>query len=272
VADWNADLTLALSLADLADAHTMLRFGASDLAVESKPDLTPVSDADRAAEELIRAEIGRQRPDDAVVGEEFGAAGHGASRRWVIDPIDGTKNFVRNVPVWATLIGLQAAGKTVVGVVSAPALGRRWWASAGGGAWTASTLPSYAASEPRRCVVSKVATVENASLSYSSLFGWEAGGRLPALLALLRRAWRTRGYGDFYSYMLVAEGAVDAAFEPEVSLWDLAALTVIVEEAGGRFSDLSGVDRADGGSAVGSNGLLHGDVIAALTPTQPPTT
>jgi histidinol-phosphatase len=272
VADWNADLSLALSLADRADAHTMQRFGAADLAVEAKPDLTPVSDADRGAEELIRAELGRQRPADAVVGEEFGAdRADSAGRRWIVDPIDGTKNFVRNVPVWATLIGLQQDGKTVVGVVSAPALRRRWWASAGGGAWVTSTQSASAGSQPRRCTVSKVAALDDASLSYSSLTGWEADNRLPALLALLRRAWRTRAYGDFYSYMLVAEGAVDGAFEPEVSLWDLAALTVIVEEAGGRFTDLSGVDHADGGSAVGSNGLIHDALLAGLTPTQPPT-
>jgi histidinol-phosphatase len=236
----------------------MQRFGAADLAVEAKPDLTPVSDADKAAEELLRAELARQRPGDGVIGEEYGDAGSGP-RRWVIDPIDGTKNFVRGVPVWATLIGLQEAGKTVVGVVSAPALGRRWWASAGSGAWT-----SYRDAAPRRCTVSKVTAIEDASLSYSSLDGWTELGRGEQFLTLLRRAWRTRAYGDFWSYMLVAEGAVDAAFEPEVSLWDLAALTVIVEEAGGRFSDLSGVDRADGGSAVASNGRLHAELLSVL--------
>ncbi len=259
MADWDADLRFALTLADLADAHTMQRYGAADLAVESKPDLTPVSDADKAAEELIRAEITRVRPGDAVVGEEFGTEGS-SERRWVVDPIDGTKNFVRAVPVWATLIGLQHREKTVVGVVSAPALGRRWWASAGGGA-----RGSYAGTI-RPCTVSRVASIADASLSYSSLDGWDDLGRADQVVALLRSAWRTRAYGDFWSYMLVAEGAVDAAFEPEVSLWDLAALTVIVEEAGGRFTDLSGVDRADGGSAVASNGLLHGELLTALGP------
>jgi len=262
VPDYAADLELARELADAADAITTQRFGAADLVVEAKPDLTPVSDADRAAEAAIRDLLAAARPDDAVSGEEFGAGGSGP-RRWVIDPIDGTKNFVRNVPVWATLIGLQHDAKTVVGVVSAPALGRRWWASAGGGAWSQS---SYDEPGPRRCAVSKVTTVQDASLSYSSLDGWDDLGRGEQLLALLRGAWRSRAYGDFWSYMLVAEGAVDGAFEPEVSLWDLAALTVIVEEAGGRFTDLSGVDRADGGSAVASNGLLHDDLLAALAP------
>jgi histidinol-phosphatase len=261
VAEWDVDLRFALGLADLADAHTMQRFGASDLVVDTKPDLTPVSDADKAVEELLRAEIGRERSGDAVVGEEYGEEATAATRdrRWVIDPIDGTKNFVRNVPVWATLIGLQRHDQTVVGVVSAPALARRWWASAGGGAWT-----SFAGSPPHRCAVSKVAAVEDASLSYSSLGGWRERGREHAVLALLRRAWRSRAYGDFWSYMLVAEGAVDGGFEPEVSLWDLAAVSVIVEEAGGRFTDLSGVDRADGGSAVASNGLLHDSLLEAL--------
>jgi histidinol-phosphatase len=261
---WDRDLRFALTLADIADQHTMQRYGAGDLGVEAKPDLTPVSDADTAVEQLLRDEISRERPADAVVGEEYGetaaTAGSG-DRRWVIDPIDGTKNFVRNVPVWATLIALQQEGKTVVGVVSAPALGRRWWANAGGGAWA-----SYAGTPPRRCAVSRVTRLEDASLSYSSLHGWATRGREAAVLALLRRVWRSRAYGDFWSYMLVAEGAVDGAFEPEVSVWDLAALTVIVEEAGGRFTDLSGVDRADGGSAVASNGVLHSALLAALGP------
>jgi histidinol-phosphatase len=259
VADWNADLQLALSLADAADQLTMMRFGAADLAVDAKPDLTPVTDADRDAERLLREMIAADRPGDAVIGEEYGAAG-GGDRQWVIDPIDGTKNFVRGVPVWATLIGLQQDGKTVVGVASAPALGRRWWATAGGGAWTES------GGELSACFVSKVGSLENASLSYSSLAGWESLGRLDAFLDLTRTVWRTRAYGDFWSYLLVAEGTVDLACEPEVALWDLAALTVIVEEAGGRFTDLSGVDRADGGSAVASNGLLHDQLLAALTP------
>jgi histidinol-phosphatase len=263
VTEWTADLALAHQLADVADALTTSRFLASDLVVEAKPDLTPVTDADRATERAIRDRIERDRPADAIVGEEYGATAAAATdsgRRWVIDPIDGTKNFVRGVPVWATLIGLQVDEQTVVGVVSAPALGRRWWASQGGCAWTTDPISS----EPRPCRVSRVAAIEDASLSYSSPGGWAARDRGKQFAELLERAWRSRAFGDFWSHMLVAEGAVDAAFEPELSLWDLAALQVIVKEAGGSFTDLGGVDRADGGNIVCSNGLLQQALLAAL--------
>jgi histidinol-phosphatase len=260
VAGWDDDLRLAHHIADAADMVTLRRFGATDLVIETKPDLTPVSDADRAVEEAAVGLVAADRPGDAVLGEEYGARGD-SSRRWVIDPIDGTKNFVRGVPVWATLIALQQEEKTVVGVVSAPALGRRWWAARGGGAWTGTTLD-----EAKPCRVSHVASLADASLSYSSLQGWDGIGRRDQFRKLADSVWRNRAFGDFWNYMLVAEGAVDIACEPEVSLWDLAALNVIVEEAGGRFTDLSGVDRVDGGNAVATNGLLHDDVLAALSP------
>ena len=252
----NADLELALELADEADALTLARFRATDLVVDTKPDLTPVSEADRAVEERLRHRLGRARPDHGVLGEEMGDhRGSGRGWRWVVDPIDGTKNYVRGVPVWATLIALQDdLSRTVVGVVSAPALGRRWWAARGEGAFA----------DGDRIRVSEVAGLSDASLSYASLSGWEAAGRGDAFLALARRFWRTRAYGDFWSHVLVAEGAVDVAAEPEVTLWDLAALQVIVEEAGGRFTDLGGTPTAAGGSAVTSNGRLHDEVLAAL--------
>ena len=252
------DLALAHDLADAADAITLDRFGAVDLVVESKPDLTPVSDADRAVEQAIRMKLASRRPGDAVLGEEDGETGTGP-RRWVVDPVDGTKNFVRGVPVWATLIALQDDGEVTVGVVSAPALGRRWWAARGSGAHTGGSLAAA-----RRLRVSEVGTLADASVAYSSLTGWEEQGRLPGLLQLSRDVWRTRAPGDFWSHVLVAEGAVDASFEPEVSLWDLAPLQVVVEEAGGRFTDLSGAARADGGSVVCSNGRLHDEVLQAL--------
>jgi len=254
------DLALAMELVEAADAVTMRRFLAVDLAVRAKPDLTPVSDADTAVEAEMRATLAAVRPQDAIVGEEYGVTGD-AARRWIVDPIDGTKNFVRGAPVWATLLALQVDAVASLGVVSAPALGRRWWAVRGGGAWT-----SYGGEQPRRLSVSKVESLTDAYLSYSSLTGWEEQQRLKPLLALARQVWRTRAFGDFWSHMLVAEGAVDVSCEPEVSLWDLAALQPIVEEAGGRFSDLSGVDRPDGGSVVCSNGRLHDDVLAALAP------
>jgi histidinol-phosphatase len=248
------DLRLALDLADAADAITMGAFRSADLRVETKPDLTPVTEADRGVERELRARIEAARPGDAVVGEEFGSSGE-SPRRWYLDPIDGTKNFVRGVPVFATLIGLRRDGEMVVGVCSAPALRMRWWASRGGGAF---------ADDGRRIHVSAVARLGDAQLSYDSVTGFEEEGLGEVFLELTRRCWRTRGFGDFWSHVLVAEGAVDVAVEPVVSPWDLAPLQVIVEEAGGRFTDLSGVARIDGGSAVSSNGLLHDEVLAAM--------
>jgi histidinol-phosphatase len=252
------DLALAHELADVADAITLARFRAVDLHVESKPDLTPVSDADLAVEEAVCELLVSRRPADAVLGEEHGSTGDGP-RQWVVDPIDGTKNFVRGVPVWASLVALQVEGSVEVGVVSAPALGRRWWAARGLGAFGGAS-----AADARPLAVSGVGALADASLSYSSLSGWEDDGRLPGLLDLTRRVWRTRAYGDFWSHVLVAEGAVDVSCEPEVSLWDLAAVQVVVEEAGGRFSDLSGAPRPDGGSVVCTNGALHDEVLALL--------
>ncbi len=261
--DLTADLRLGLRMADAADAITLARFGAADLVVEAKPDLTPVSDADRAVEEAVRAMLSRERPGDAVSGEEFGSAGAG-SRRWVVDPIDGTKNFVRGVPVWASLIALIDGDEAVVGVVSAPALGRRWWAARGQGAWTTVGPVAGGTGGPRRLAVSRVSTLADASLSYASLAGWSHLGRRDRFLALMDAVWRTRAYGDFWSYMLVAEGAVDLAAEPELSLWDMAALAPIVTEAGGRFTGLNGVDGVREGNAAASNGLLHEALLAAV--------
>jgi histidinol-phosphatase len=258
VAGYSDDLRLAHVLADGADDITTRRFRALDLDIETKPDLTPVSDADRSVEEQIRGTLKRARPRDAVIGEEYGKTGYG-NRCWIIDPIDATKNFVRGVPVWATLIALMENDEIVVGVVSAPALNKRWWAARGGGAWTGRSL-----TRATRMNVSSVGDLADASLSFSSLSGWEEQGRLTQFLDLTRSVWRTRAFGDFWSHMMVAEGAVDISTEPEVSLWDLAALQVIVEEAGGMFTDLSGVPGPDGGSVVCSNGRLHADVLRAL--------
>ena len=258
MAGFDDDLRFAHVLADAADAITMRRFRALDLRVESKPDLTPVTDADLATEESLRHVLGRARPRDAVLGEETGRTGTG-TRCWVIDPIDGTQNYVRGVPVWATLIGLMDGAEVVVGVASAPALSSRWWAARDGGAWTGRSL-----TKATPCRVSGVTRLEDSSLSYSDLPGWEASGRLDGFLQLARSVWRTRAYGDFWSHVLVAEGAVDISAEPQVSLWDLAALQVIVEEAGGRFTDLQGEATPDGGSAVSTNGHLHDEVLDLL--------
>ncbi len=257
---YDDDLRLAHVIADQVDSVTMSRFKALDLRVETKPDLTPVTDADRTAEEIVRGQLSRARSRDAVQGEEMPDTGHGP-RRWVVDPIDGTKNFVRGVPVWATLIALLDGDEVVVGLVSAPALGKRWWAAQGSGAWTGKSLAAAT-----RLQVSQVGRLQDASFSYSSLSGWEERGRLEHFLTLTRSVWRTRAYGDFWSHVLVAEGAVDVSCEPELSLHDMAALVPIVTEAGGRFTSVQGEPGPFGGSALVSNGRLHDAALQILDP------
>jgi histidinol-phosphatase len=263
------DLSLALALADIADAITLARYRAEDLEIETKPDLTPVTEADRAVERAVRERLGEVMPADSVLGEEYGAsapsgdrgeAAGGDARRWIIDPIDGTKNYVRGIPVWATLLSLQDSSEIVVGVVSAPALRRRWWAARGLGAFVDDGL----AGGPRRIRVSAVRGLADAQLCFPGLDDWDDHGGLDRLLDLARRCWRSRGFGDFWSYMLVAEGAADISCEPVVSLWDLAAPQVIVEEAGGRFTDLRGSRTADGGDAIATNGHLHEAALAIV--------
>ena len=251
------DLDLALDLAARADAITLARFGALDLRVDHKPDLTPVTDADEAVEHELRSVLARERPGDDIFGEEQGGTVARSGRQWVIDPIDGTKNFVRGVPVWASLIALLQDGTPTVGVVSAPALNRRWWAAAGLGAHV-----SVDGAAPRRLQVSAVADLAEASLSFSDLTGWPHRERF---LALIDAVWRVRGYGDFFSYCLLAEGAVDIACEPEVKLWDLAPLDILVREAGGTFTALDGTPGPHSGSAVATNGHLHSLTLAYLT-------
>src|SRR5438105_15161243 len=250
MARYDDDLRFAHVLADAADDITTRRFRALDLRVETKPDLTPVSDADRATEDSLRNILRRSRPRDAVLGEESGQTGHGP-RRWVLDPIDATKNYVRGVPVWATLIGLMDGEDVVVGVVTAPALGRRWWAAAGGGAWTGRSL-----TKASRCRVSQVTSLSDASFSYSGIGGWAEAGRLDGFMSLAKSVWRTRGFGDFWSHMLVAEGAVDVSAEPDVSLWDMAALQVNGEEAGGRRTRPAAGPSPDRGTAGGPTAPL----------------
>ncbi len=256
------DLALAMRLADAADSITLARYQSIDLVVSTKPDNTPVTDADKAAEEAIRALLKNHRPDDGIVGEEFGSDAGGAQRYWVIDPIDGTKNFLRGVPTWATLIGLiekQGDGRevVVVGVVSAPALFRRWHASEGNGAFV-----SVNKGTPERLKVSQVSEVKDASISYSDFIGW--GERLAPFQELMAAAWRTRGIGDFWSHMLVAEGAVDVAAEPSLAVWDMAALDIIVREAGGRFTNVAGVDGSLGGSGLSTNSAIHQKIVDQL--------
>jgi histidinol-phosphatase len=239
-----SDLDLALHLADAADAISLPRFR-TELAIETKPDLTPVTEVDRAVEREIRRQLEAERPDDAILGEEGGAQGSG-SRRWIVDPVDGTRNYARGIPVWATLIALEVGGEVRVGVVSAPALHARWWAERGTGA--------FANGDPVH--VSAIGRVEEAVLSFS------IETKVPPLA---RDAWHARGLGDFWAHMLVAEGAVDGAVDSDgLSEWDLAAVQVIVEEAGGRFSNAAGESRIDSGTAITSNGLLHDELLTAI--------
>ena len=253
--DLQADLTLAHELCDGADAITIARFRAGDLRVETKPDLTPVSEADRAVEELIRSRLAIERPDDAILGEELGVSGTG-DRRWIIDPIDGTKSYVRGIPVWATLLALEVDGEPVLGVVSAPALGRRWWAARGEGA--------FADGEPIHA--SGVRAVEDSLLCLANIRHWEEVGLADAVLSLERRAWRSVGYGDFWGHVLVAEGSAEMMLEPDLAYWDVAALRPIVEEAGGRCSARTGGPPIGPGGCITTNAHLHDEVLALLAP------
>lgn len=252
------DLDLALALADAADVISAGRFRSLDLEVTTKPDRSPVTDADRAVEQAIKALVAEHRPDDAFYGEEFGTTGD-ARRQWIIDPIDGTANFLRGVPVWGTLIALALDGVPVAGVVSAPALGKRWWARTGGGAWL-----QESGSDPRRITVSGVADLADASLSFQSIRQWDDAGYLDQVIDLTRRVWHDRAYGDMWPYMLLAEGLVDIVGEFDLKPYDMAALVPIVEEAGGRFTSIDGAPGPWHGSALATNGLLHDETLEAL--------
>jgi len=271
------DLALAHALADLADAISLDRYQAQDLVITTKPDNTPVTDADRAVETAIREALATHRQTDGLVGEEFGSDKGTSGRYWVIDPIDGTKNFMRGVPTWATLIALVSVDQSgveevIVGIASAPALARRWSAAKGHGAFVRFNSGSIdelsdefdASSNEKKISVSKVASLTDASISYSDFIGW--GDRLEPFQKMLANAWRTRGIGDFWSHMLVAEGAVDIAIEPKLAVWDMAALDIIVREAGGTFTNTAGQNGPFGGSGVSTNGVLHNAVINGLNP------
>lgn len=257
------DLALAHLLANIADSIALERYQALDLVITTKPDNTPVTDADRAVETAIRQTLATHRPDDGLLGEEFGSEITGAKRYWIIDPIDGTKNFMRGVPTWACLIALvevadDGSQEVVVGIASAPALSRRWFASAHSGAFVTFNGATKGIS------VSKVAALSDASIAYSDFIGF--GDRLEPFQKMLSQAWRTRGMGDFWSHMLVAEGAVDVAIEPTLAIWDMAALDIIVREAGGAFTNVSGKSGPFGGSGVSTNGILHNAVINGINP------
>lgn len=254
------DLAMALRIADAADHITQARYQSQDLVITTKPDNTPVTDADKATETAIRAILTQERPDDGVLGEEFGESENLGSRYWVIDPIDGTKNFMRAVPTWSTLIALIEDGEVVVGVVSAPSLVRRWHASKANGAFV-----SFNGGTPRKISVSKVSKIKDASITYSDFVGFDE--RRAAFTSLIDQSWRSRGFGDFWSHMLVAEGAADVAVEPVLALWDMAALDIIVREAGGTFTSISGQPGPHHGSGLSTNGFLLDQVVSHLNGT-----
>ena len=277
------DLALALDLADLADSVSLARFRAVDLDIRTKPDRSFVTEADLAVERAIRDRLATARPDDGILGEEFGTAGD-STRQWIIDPIDGTANFLRGVPIWGSLISLAIDGTPVVGVASAPAMARRWWAATGMGAWTTTSSAELGASaaadggeetsgtdapsgmypRARRLRVSGVEHLSDAALSFQSLAQWRDAGYLDRLLDLAGRVWRDRAYGDLWSYMLLAEGLIDITGEFDVKPYDLAALIPIVEEAGGRFTSITGERGPWHGSSLATNGLLHDIVLDVL--------
>lgn len=252
------DLDLALKMADHADEISLKRFKAVDLLVESKPDRSPVTDADKAVEARLRQVVAEYCPEDTFIGEEFENTGSG-SRNWIVDPIDGTANYLRGVPIWATLIALRVDGVVTTSVVSAPALGRRWWAHRGNGAFTREIDGSVHALQ-----VSRITKLEDSSISYNNMQLWDQAGKLTQLIELSRKVWRTRAYGDFYSYMLLSEGSIDLVAEHDLKIYDIAALVPIVEEAGGRISDLAGPLTDQSSSVMASNGLLHADFQQAL--------
>ncbi|WGD36658.1 inositol monophosphatase family protein [Lysinibacter sp. HNR] len=260
------DLTLALTLAEIADAISLARFQAHDLIISIKPDRSQVTDADKAVERAISDRLQQERPNDSILGEEYGtveAGSHSASprartghRQWVIDPIDGTANFMRGVPGWATLISLEVDRVPQLGVVSAPATDTRWWATRGGGAWK-----EVAGEVPQRLRVSAIEQLGDAWLSFQSLAQWDQAGHLDTLVELSRKTWRDRAFGDSWSYMLLAEGLIDITAEFDVKPYDLSAVVTIVEEAGGRFSSIDGSPGAWQGNSLATNGLLHSQVL-----------
>jgi len=243
----NGDVAFAHRLADAADAITLARFRALDLHVETKPDLTPVSEADRAAEEAIRQLVASSGRGEGVLGEELGD--DGTERKWIVDPIDGTKSYVRGIPVWATLLALEREGVVDAALVSAPVLRRRWWAVRGEGA--------FADGEP--CRVSSVARIADATVSTTSVsrmpHGWHE---------LARRSWSPRGFADFWQYCLLAEGAIELAAEDGLNVWDFAAVHLLVEEAGGRCTTFDGDAPAHRSSFLATNGRVHDEALSLL--------
>jgi histidinol-phosphatase len=249
---------LALAACDAADTIALSHFR-RDLVIETKPDRSFVTVADTSIERAIRERIAAAHPSHGIVGEELGTEAGEASVRWYVDPIDGTHNFIRGVPLFGTLLAVERDGELQAAVLSAPALRERWWAWRGGGAWGAGAAGAVGA-QPRRIRTSRITALGDAQVLYGSGRDIVASGRVPGFPALLDAVWRERGFGDFWGYALTAEGAAEAMLEIDLSPWDAAAPTLLVEEAGGRVTDLEGLRRIDSGTFLATNGHLHDEI------------
>ncbi|SOC55611.1 histidinol-phosphate phosphatase [Ornithinimicrobium cerasi] len=265
MASYDDDLRLAHVLADSIERTAVELFASPGLEVSVADDGSLTTQAAQRLEELLRHQLQRTRPRDRVEGRILGATGHG-DRRWVVDALDGTANYVRGVPVWGTLLSLVVEDEPVLGLVAAPSLARRWWAGRGSGAWTGRTL-----SRARQVRVSRTAVLEHASVSADDVASWLFGPHGQGFAQLTDRTWRTRAYGDFWSHALVAEGAVDVGLGAYLDTYQTSTLTALVHEAGGRVSDpwgapVSGREPTAGSPVVVTNGGLHDAVLAALSP------
>jgi histidinol-phosphatase len=259
LAEWVA---FAHATCDEADRIALAAFR-TEIATERKADGSYVSAADQAVERLVRERIAARYPGHGLVGEEFGEqdAG-GGGERWYIDPIDGTHNFLRGIPMFGTLLAVERDGEVQVGMISAPAIGQRWWASRGGGAWVQGGPANPP--EPRRLAVSRVDELARSQILFRSIRDMEASRVATGFDRLIHRAWRERGFGDFWGYTLVADGIAEAVLEQDLHPWDLAAPWVIVEEAGGRITDFDGRRSLGPGEGFATNGLLHDRILAEL--------
>ena len=250
-------LAFAHAACDAADEIAMAHFR-RDLVLKRKPDRTFVTVADQGIEREIRGRIHAEYPDHGLVGEEYGVEAGNARTRWIIDPIDATHNYIRGIPLFGTLLGIEHDGELQLGMISAPAIRERWFAYRGGGAW------SRGMDGERRIRVSRVASLDDAQVVYGSRRDSVESGLMPGFDSLLEACWRERGFGDFWGYSLVAEGAAEVMLEVDMKVWDVAGPLVVIEEAGGRVTDVDGVRRFDAASFVGSNGLLHDEILRRI--------
>jgi histidinol-phosphatase len=259
-----AAVEVALAACDEADAISLASFRRA-LRIEAKADASFVTEADTAVERAVRARITGRFPDHGLVGEEYGEATSRSGRRWIIDPIDGTHNYMRGVPIFATLLALEIEGEMVLGAVSAPALQRRWFSWSGGGAWAVdTTLGGWDVASAMSLSVSAIDSLDTSSVVYSSYPSLVQSGLAPGFPGLLEKVWRDRGLGDFYGYMLVAEGAAEAMVESDLKVWDLAGPLAVMRHAGARVTDLTGGEDMPARGVLATNGRVHEAILGEL--------